>query len=377
VRPSGRYNQIDLHYRTGEFSLEFEGEWDPPVAALFGPSGSGKSTVLEIIAGVRRGARGRVVLDGRTILDTEREIDPPPRRRWIGWVPQDASLFPHLSVHENVRYGLVRGGGEGARRLASAIEVLELQALLSRRASSLSGGERQRVAVARAIASGARVLLLDEPLASLDVPLRSRVFPLFLRLRDELQLPMIYVSHDAEEVLGLAAYVLVIEQGRCVASGRTEDVLGGAVRSGALEVHAAENRFSVRLLETHPRDGTAIVELTSGLRLLMSATPPPARERFEVAIREEEIILALAPPGPVSAQNVIEGRVGSVREMEGHAWVGVETLEAASQEPRTGSTFTARITRRALSALGLEPGRAVWLIFKASSVRPLTRTDRP
>ncbi len=170
MTPGGRYNQLELRCRAGDFALDFEAEWDPPAAALFGPSGSGKSTILEIIAGVRRGASGRVVLDGRTILDTERGIEPAARDRWIGWVPQDASLFPHLTVRENVRFGLSRGGPEGERRLAASVALLELEPLLERPAVALSGGERQRAAVARAIASGARVLLLDEPLASLDVP---------------------------------------------------------------------------------------------------------------------------------------------------------------------------------------------------------------
>ena len=323
MKPSGRFNQIELRYRSGGFTLDFEGEWDPPLAALFGPSGSGKSTILEIIAGARSGAEGRVVLDGRTILDTDRGIAPPPRDRWVGWVPQDAGLFPHLSVRENVRYGLARGGAEGERRLGSAIELLELGPLLDRPATALSGGERQRGAVARAIASGARVLLLDEPLASLDAPLRARVFPLFLRLRDELKLPMIYVSHDAEEVLALASHVLVVERGRCSASGGSQDLLGLGSRGGPFDLHTAENRFTVRLRDRHPRDGTAAVELPSGVRLVMSAMPVPSRETFDVVIRGEEIILAALAPGPLSAQNVLEGTVVSVLEMDGHAWVTV------------------------------------------------------
>lgn len=362
--PSGRYNQIDLHYRAGEFALEFEAEWDPPVAALFGPSGSGKSTILEIVAGVRRGASGRVVLDGRTILDTGRGVDPPPPARWIGWVPQDASLFPHLSVAENVRYGIARGGVEGEARLRAAIAVLELEELLGRPASRLSGGEKQRAAVARAIASGARVLLLDEPLASLDAPLRARIFPLFLRLRDEIGLPMLYVSHDPREVEALAGHVLVIAEGRCVASGRTKDVLASAEATVALEAQPQSNRFPVRLMETHPREGTALVEAPSGLALLMSAMLPTGETSFEIAIREDEIILATAPPGALSAQNVLQGHVVSIREMEGHAWVAVET---------GGTTLTSRITRRALADLGLERGRPVVLIFKAGSVRAATR----
>lgn len=366
MTPSGRYNQIDLRYRAGSFALEFEGEWDASTAAIFGPSGAGKSTILEIIAGVRKGATGRVILEGRTILDTDRGVAPPARLRWVGWVPQDSSLFPHLTALENVRYGLRRGGAEGERRLAAAVEALEIGEILARRAPELSGGERQRVAVARAIASGARVLLLDEPLASLDVPLRSRVYPLFLRLRDELRIPILYVSHDADEVVAIAEHVLVAMAGRCVASGRAADVLADAARDGAFGIHAAENRFSVRLVESHPDEGTALIELPSGLRVYMAAAPPPSRGRFDVVVRGEEIILAVTPPGVLSAQNVLEGRIVSIEEREGKALVTVEA---------SGSTWVARITRRALGVLGLRTGGRAYMVFKASSVRAITRTD--
>jgi molybdate transport system ATP-binding protein len=369
MNPGGRYNQIDLKYRAGDFQLAFEGEWDPPVAALFGPSGSGKTTILEIIAGLRPGASGRVVLDGRTVFDDARQVGPAPQDRWMGWVPQDASLFPHLTVDGNIRYGLRRGGKAGEARMKSAIAMLELETLLPRAVHGLSGGERQRIAVARAIASGARVLLLDEPLASLDLPLRSRVLPLFFRLRDELKLPMIYVSHDADEVLALAPHVLVVENGRCAASGRSRDLLEGGGSAGAYSVHSGENRFEAVVRSVDASEGTATVALSPGPVLVMSAMPPPRRGSLAIAIRAEEVLLALEAPGPISAQNVLAGTLRSVREAEGHAWAGVEV---------EGAVVTSRITRRALgtlTGLGLSIGARVYLVFKASSVRAVGRTD--
>ena len=363
---SGRYNQVEVAYGIGGFSLDFRADWDPPSAALFGPSGSGKSTLLEVIAGVRAGARGRVILDGRTIFDSSRGVQPPAPDRWIGWVPQDASLFPHLTVADNVRYGLPRGGTEGKRRLEAAIEVLELGRLLPREATALSGGERQRAAIARAVGSGARVLLLDEPLASLDVPLRARVLPLFFRLRDELKIPMIYVSHDPDEVLALARHVMVIDQGRCVASGPSREILGHA-EGRPFEQYLAENRFEARLESSHPEDGTATVEIAPGLRLIMSVLIPPSRASFPVSIRADEILLAAQDPGPVSAQNVIPAKVSEVREARGHAWIG---LAPEGHDVR----FTVQVTRRALTTLGLKVGARAFLLFKASSVRPAGRT---
>jgi molybdate transport system ATP-binding protein len=368
LNPSGRYNQIDLRLTAGGFALAFEAEWDPPVCALFGPSGAGKSTILEIIAGVRAAGSARVVLDGRTVIDTGRGDVPPARVRRIGWVPQDASLFPHLTVRENVRYGLRRGGVDGETRLTAAIEVLEIGGLMDRPAGALSGGERQRAAVARAIGSGARVLLLDEPLASLDAPLRARVFPLFVRLRDEIGLPMIYVSHDPDEVMAIAPHVVVIAQGRCVASGPAKDVLGEAARDGIYDLHAAENRFEVRLVEARAAEGVAVVALDGGLRLQMHAAPLPERPVFTVALRAEEIILAAAPPGPVSAQNVVEGIVTDVRAVGGHALVTVDV---------GGERLAARVTRQSLDRLGLAAGARAWLVFKAGAVRAAGPTGRP
>lgn len=368
MKPSGRYNQLDLRLRAGDFALSFEAEWDSPVCALFGPSGAGKSTILEVIAGVRGAESARVVLDGRTVIDTELGNTPPARVRRIGWVPQDASLFPHMTVRENVRYGLVRGGAEGETRLGAAIDVLEIASLMDRPARALSGGERQRVAVARAIGSGARVLLLDEPLASLDEPLRARVFPLFVRLRDEIGLPMIYVSHDPEEVLAIAPHVVVISEGRCAASGPAAAVLGDAPLEGTYDLHAAENRFEVSLVEARAAEGVAVVVLSSGLRLLMHAAPLPERPRFKVAVRAEDIILAAALPGPVSAQNVVEGPVTDVRVVDGHALV---TVDAG------GERIAARVTRQSLDRLGLRAGLRAWLIFKAGAVRAIGPTGTP
>jgi len=360
MKPSGRYNQLDLRVSSPDFTLAFEAEWDPPVCALFGPSGAGKSTILEIIAGVRRPDSARVVLDGRTVVDTSIGNTPAPRERRMGWVPQDASLFPHLTVRENVRYGLRRGGPEAETRLETAIDVLEIAGLMDRSAAALSGGERQRVAVARAIGSGARVLLLDEPLASLDAPLRARVFPLFVRLRDEIGLPMIYVSHDPEEVRAIAPHVVVVAQGRCAASGTAGDVLAGAALEGTYDLHAAENRFAARLVEAIPAEGVAVIELAGGLRLLMHAAPLPVHELFTVALRAEEIVIAAERPGPVSAQNVVAGLVTDVRPVGGHALITVDT---------SGERIAARVTNRSLDRLGLRPGASAWLIFKAGALR--------
>jgi molybdate transport system ATP-binding protein len=185
---------------------------------VFGPSGSGKTTCLEAVAGLGTPARGRIAVGGRTLFDCARRIDLPPRQRGVGYVPQDALLFPHMDVERNVLYGAPRAS-PGGYSLAQVMEVLEAAPLLDRPVAGLSGGERQRIALARALVSSPDLLLLDEPLASVDLPLRRRIVAALGRIRDELGVPAIYVTHDAAELRSIADHVLVLEGGRVVASG--------------------------------------------------------------------------------------------------------------------------------------------------------------
>jgi molybdate transport system ATP-binding protein len=191
--------------------------------ALVGPSGSGKTSVLEAIAGLRRPARGRIAIGGRVLFDAATHTDVPARGRRIGYVPQDVLLFPHLNVRRNVSYGAQRNGNGNHQGVEA---LLELEPLMERRVSSLSGGERQRVALARALHSGPDVLLLDEPLAAVDLARRRRIVDALLRIRDDLNVPLVYVTHSPEEAIAIADYALALEDGRVVAAGIPREVLG-------------------------------------------------------------------------------------------------------------------------------------------------------
>lgn len=190
------------------------------VTALFGPSGAGKTTVLDLIAGLRRAASAWIELDGRVLTDTAVAREVPPRDRRIGYVPQDGALFPHLSVRGNLLFGRKRETGEGhAFSIGQVVSVLDLEPFLDRGIGALSGGEKQRVALGRALLSSPRLLLLDEPLAALDGELKGRVLAYLRRVRDELKVPMLYVSHATEEVVALCQEALILERGRIVARG--------------------------------------------------------------------------------------------------------------------------------------------------------------
>ncbi|MBW2317022.1 MAG: ATP-binding cassette domain-containing protein, partial [Deltaproteobacteria bacterium] len=216
--------RIEIRLDRGDFVLEVAVGWDERVAVVFGPSGSGKSTLFEAVLGLHRSANTSIRLNG-VCLDSPEGLHVPPHRRDLGWVPQSPTLFPHLSVRENVNFGCARASERAPQALARATEVLEIGSLLDRSVDQLSGGERQRVAIARALASGPRALLMDEPLASLDVPLRARVLPYLLRVRDELDLPILYITHDPDEALLVGEVVVVLDKGRVVAQGPPRDVL--------------------------------------------------------------------------------------------------------------------------------------------------------
>jgi molybdate transport system ATP-binding protein len=198
------------------FRLAVDERVDGRVVAIVGPSGSGKTTVLEAIAGLRTPMRGRIAIGERVLFASDAGIDLPARERGVGYVPQDVLLFPHLTVHRNILYGAGRGGGR--QSLDRILQLLEIESLGDRPVAGLSGGERQRVALARALMSSPSLLLLDEPLAAVDAARRRRIVPALERIRDELGVPMIYVTHDLDEARALADWTLVFDAGRVVAS---------------------------------------------------------------------------------------------------------------------------------------------------------------
>jgi len=216
---------LDLTLVQDAFTLDVHDSASVEVLGLFGPSGSGKTSLLEAVAGLRRPTRGEIRVADRVLFSSAAGIDVPARDRRIGYVPQDGLLFPHLSVRENIRYGSRESGagsresGFGSHDLRAVAGMLEVEALLDRRVQKLSGGERQRVAIARALMIRPALLLLDEPLAAVDRERRDRILPYLLRIRRELHVPLVYVTHDAGELSAIADRVLTLEAGRVARAG--------------------------------------------------------------------------------------------------------------------------------------------------------------
>jgi molybdate transport system ATP-binding protein len=222
----------EIRLPLAHFALHLDLEISRDVTALFGPSGAGKTTVLDLIAGLRQAPSAYVELDGRVLTDSAARKEVPARDRHIGYVPQDGALFPHLSVRHNLQYGIKAGTkgespAESAASLERVIGVLEIEHFLDRRIGGLSGGEKQRVALARALLSSPRLLLLDEPLAALDLDLKGRILTYLRKVRDEFRVPMLYVSHDVDEVLALCEEVLVLDRGLLRGRGDPRELFGG------------------------------------------------------------------------------------------------------------------------------------------------------
>lgn len=215
--------------KLNDFVLQIDATLDRAISGIFGPSGAGKTSLLDLIAGLRRPIAGRVQLDGQTLFDADASSHLAPRLRRVGYVPQDLALFPHLNVRENLLYGYrAASAPKEIFSLEHVAEVMEIAPLFDRNVTGLSGGEQQRVAFARAILSMPRLLLLDEPMSSLDSKLKKRLIPFLLRIRDEFHIPFIYVTHDADELSSLCDEIIVLKQGRVVERGAADDMLSRA-----------------------------------------------------------------------------------------------------------------------------------------------------
>lgn len=347
------------------FDLDVDFQTTHRVTGIFGISGSGKTTLLETIAGLRRGARGRITLGDSTWLDSNAKTWIPPERRDIGYVPQESLLFPHLSVRGNLRTGERRARREGHdfdATFLSVVRVLDIAPFLDRRPVTLSGGERQRVALARALCSGPRLLLLDEPLASLDAGLRRKILPFLHRVQSEFSVPMLLVSHNPVEVQALCEDLVVLREGRIIARGEPRSVLTRPEVFPLAEHEGFQNMIPGRLVETGPE--------TSVIRLGMQADGPViVAPRSELAPGEpllmgvpaNEILLALERPVGLSARNIVPAVVETVEA------VGVWRLISLRLAPDS-PPLVAEVTADALSELHVEPGRRLFAIIKTSAI---------
>jgi len=347
---------VDLE-RSG-FRIDIQLEWSVPTLVLFGPSGSGKTTLLRVLLGLEPGANARVRLAGEWLDDPSRSLCVPVHRRRLGWVPQAATLFPDRNVERNIHFGAKGEDPSGA--VEKAIEVLELGALLDRPVSSLSGGERQRVALARAIARRPRALLLDEPLASLDLELRARVLPYLVRIRDELELPLVHITHDPDEAILLGDEIAVLEAGRLVAQGPPRETLWSRAVLPLSKRLGVENLLEARGIGEEEK--SSHVRTAGGLQL-QTPWPVASGEAITLGVRAEDVLVGLDRPGRISARNVFRGRIEAIEEQPDHRLIHVAV---------GNDRLVARLTESAVRDLGLRPGLDVYLIIKSQALRRIS-----
>ncbi|VVE32228.1 molybdenum ABC transporter ATP-binding protein [Pandoraea terrigena] len=359
--------EVRLQHRFGDFALDAEFAAGMGVTALFGPSGSGKSTVVNAVSGLLRPDAGRIVVGDDVLFDSVAGVALPTWRRRIGYVFQDARLLPHLTVRQNLLFGrwLRRGdvaAGTGAIALDHVVDVLNLGHLLSRRPGALSGGEKQRVGIGRALLSCPRLLLMDEPLASLDHARRLEVLDYLNRIRHALALPVLYVTHSLDEVMRLADQVVLFKDGRTISQGAPADVLN--VHRDALD-GTAETPGTVletRIVAHDARYGLTELAVNGSdtVRLRVPRASGEAGDACRILVRERDVAVATSPPVNTSVLNVLEARVASLRDLGDSVEVGATLLGDT-----VGTVLRARITRFSADQLQLAPGRDVYLLIKS------------
>lgn len=355
--------KLGISHAMGGFSLDVAIDAPTGITALFGPSGAGKSTLINAVAGLLRPQSGRIVLNDTVLCDSAAGVHLPPHKRRIGYVFQNARLFPHLSVAGNLGYGRwfsrKRRGRGHEPDFDHVVAMLGLGSLLDRRPGALSGGEAQRVALGRALLGRPELILADEPLAALDEARKQEILPYFERLRDEMSIPMLYVSHAPAEVARLANKVVAIKAGRVTHQGPADEVLADpevlpvGIR-GVGAVIAAQ-------VVMHHDDGLTELD-TGGVRLFLPAVPAEPGRRLRLRIPAQDVTVSLDRPAGISALNVLPGTVSQVRLGAGPG--AVVSIDTAA------GPILARVTRRSVTQLGLAKGTACHAIVKSLSIAP-------
>jgi len=352
---------VHIAYRlSNSFTLEAQFEAPAGFTMILGPSGAGKTTILNCIAGLARPDAGRISLGARVLFDSDERIDMPVAERRLGYVSQNLALFPHLTIAQNVQYGIARMPADERRaRMMTMLESFRIAHLIARKPGQISGGERQRAALARSIVTNPAAMLLDEPLAALDRATRSKIIDDLRAWNAAHEIPILCVTHSPEEAFALGEHVLVLEGGRILAQGTAQDVLATPRHETIAQVVGFENVFDATVRSTAQAQGTMLCQLDgSAAWLEVPLGHAETGARVRIAIRAGDIIVADERPHGLSARNSFPGRVLSMRR---------EGVTAIVMIDAGGAAFEVHLTPGAIDALRIEDGKEVWLVIKTYS----------
>lgn len=352
--------EIAVKKKLADFTLEVDATLPMEPVAIFGPSGSGKSSLLHTVAGLLKPDSGRIAIDGQVLFDSNSGVDIPPERRGLGLVPQDGLLFPHKTVEDNLLFGFTRVK-DRARiiKLDDVVEVLEIGNLLKRYPANLSGGERQRVALGRALLASPKLLLFDEPLASVDNRLKDRILPYLQKAIAHFNLPALYVSHDHEEVTRIAKTIVVMLEGGIIAGGPYLQIIDHPQVYRAFTREGVDNVLQAKVIANIPELGYS--EVTSGSANFK--VPPLEIEtgsEISLTISANDIILAKERPSRISTRNVIEGTVLRMADVGNLLLAHIDV----------GCELVVELTPEAVRELELADGAQVWVLIKSNAFRP-------
>jgi len=348
LNPEGSFN-LNVHFRAlAGFTI------------LFGASGAGKTTLLDCIAGLTDPDDGRIAVGGEDLYDSEKKRNVAAWKRRIGYVHQDLALFPHLTAGENVGYGLrTFSAAERITRSREILEAFRIVQLRDRRPAQISGGERQRVALARALVTEPRALLLDEPLAALDRPTKSSLVGDLRRWNQQHRVPILFVTHNSEEVFALGDEVIVLDGGIIVAQGRPHEVMRVPRLETVANLSGFENIFNATVLALHEDRGTMTCQLGTGkVELETPLVRADVGSRLRVGVRAGDLLLATESPRGLSARNILPG---TIRQLEQRDVIIAATVDC------DGTEFEVHLTLAARDALQLSSGKGVWVVVKTHS----------
>ncbi len=346
--------EIVVKHALGAFLLDAAFTAPAGVTAIFGTSGSGKTSILRSVAGLSPIDQGRIAVTNDVLYDTASGVNVAPHQRRIGYVFQDARLFPHMSVRQNLRFG-------GTFEEDRTVKLLGLDNILDRRPVNLSGGEQQRVAIGRALMSNPRLLLLDEPLASLDALRKAEVLPYLERLRDEMRLPMLYVSHDLSEVARLATTLVLLDQGQVRCAGPLQAMLSDPKLMPQFGVRAAGSVLRATVAGVDADDALTTLDTSAG-QIILPGQLGAVGQKLRLRIIAQDVILAQEAPAKISALNVLPATIARLETGQGP---GVAVVLQAGDEQ-----ILARVTRRSAKAMGLAVGQDIFAIIKATAIAP-------